>query len=128
MVLRVRVPTNRTVEGPRLERAKGRLVVGYDFEDDDGSIEQASLIFEEVLSLEYRDSACCAPGNVLPSTEVGVQDHSPYLTSVRSKWEEAVGWQDWQREKGGAARFRHFTLYFDDAACLEVIASSCQVE
>lgn len=127
MALQVRVPTNRTVEGPSLEMAKGRLVVGYDFEDDGGSIEQARLIFEEVLSFEYRDSACCPAENVLPSTEVRAQDQSEYLDSVRSQWEEAVGWQDWQREQGGAARFKHFTVYFDDAACLDVIASSCQV-
>jgi hypothetical protein len=128
VVLQLRVPTNRTVEGPRLEMARGRLVVGYDFEEDDGSIEQARLVFEEVLSFEYRDSACCPAENVLPPTEVRVQDQSGYLDSVRSRWVEAAGWQDWQSQQGGAARFKHFTVYFDDAACLDVIASLCHAK
>lgn len=128
MSIQLRVPTNRTVEGPSLQMAKGRLIVGYDFEGDPRSIDEARLIFEEVLSFEYRDSACCPAENVLSSTEIRAQDQSPYLDTVRSQWEEAVGWQDWQREKGGAARFKHYTVYFDDAGCLDVIATSCQVE
>lgn len=128
MALQVRVPTNRTIEGPRLVMAKDRLVVTYDCGQDSGGIEQGRLTFEEVLAFEYRDSTCCLPESVLPATEIRTQETSAFLGSVRTRWDEAVGWQEWQEKRGGASRFKHFTVYFDDAGCLDVVASGCQVQ
>lgn len=128
MTLHVRVPTNRTVEGPRIAMSKGRLVIDYDFENDNGSIQQGRLTFEEVMAFEYFEGPCGPPENVLDSTEVRALDESKYLDPVRSRWDEAFGWQDWQLKLGGANRFKHFTVYFDDAASLNIIASSCQIE
>jgi hypothetical protein len=119
---------NRTVEGPKIVMANDRLVVDYDFEDNDGSIDKGRVVFEEVLSFEYRDSTCCSAENVLSATEVRTLNQSEYLDLVRSRWDHAVGWQDWQQKKGGATRFKHFTVYFDDVGCLDVIASDCRVD
>jgi len=128
MTLHVRVPTNRTVEGPEITMAKGRLVIDYDFENDNGSIQQGRLVFEEVLAFEYFEGSCSPPESVLGSTEVRALDESEYLDRVRSGWDEAFGWQDWQLKLGGVNRFKHFTVYFDDAASFNIVASSCRIE
>jgi hypothetical protein len=127
MSIPLRAPTDRTVEGPSLKMEKGRLVVAYDFERDDGSIEHSRVVFEEVISYDYRDTTCCSAENVASATEVRVQTESKYLDSIMSRWEERVGWHAWQKEQGGAPRFKHFSLYFDDVASLDVIASSCHL-
>lgn len=106
---------------------RDRLLLDYDCEQDDGAAEPARLIFEEVLAFEYRDSTSCQAEDVLPPTEIRILEQSRYLDSVRSLWEERVGWQDWQRQQGEATRFKHFTVYFDDVGCLHVIASHCKV-
>jgi hypothetical protein len=125
--LRVAVPTNRTVTGPKVTNQNDRLVVDYDFEEDSGSILWGQVVFEEVLSFEYRDSSCCRGEDVLPSTDIRCQAHSEYLKAVTDRWQDSVGRQTWQQEKGGRGRFQHFTICFDDACCLNIIASSCAV-
>jgi len=42
-------------------------------------------------------------------------------------WQERVGHYEWEEKKGGSGRFQHFTLYFDDAGCIDVIAADVQV-
>lgn len=128
MVIKVPISMDQTSEDPEIKLSKDRLVIVYDSVDDDSQSREGRLIFEEVLAFEYRDEACCPAENVLPSCEIKVLDSSGYLDSVRVLWSERVGWQDWERKKGGAGRFRHFICFFDDFGCLDVIASSCQAE
>ena len=118
-------PINRTVNGPEVHKAGGVLVVDYDFETDDGTVEWSRVSFEEPLVFEYRDSACCLVGDIVGSHEIRVQRESALLRATLERWQEAVGWQDWQAAKGGAERFRHFSLWFDDASSLDIVASSC---
>jgi hypothetical protein len=111
-----------------LKRTKDELVVEYDYERDDGNVEWSKIVFTEILVLELRDFACCRADDVIGCKEIRSQADSPLLKDAINQWQETVGWQDWQQARGGADRFRHFTIWFDDAASLNVVASACQVE
>lgn len=126
-VHRLLIPTNRTKIGPRLAHQRDQLTVDYDFEEDDGSTRWGRVVFHEVLSFEYRDSSCCRAEDVLPSTEIRGRTDSEYVRVVTDRWHESVGSQAWQQGKGDRGRFRHFTVYFDDACCLNIVASACGV-
>ena len=119
--------TNRTKTGPRLQKDADALVVEYDYENDDGTIEWSHIVFRDVLALEYRDISCCEAGGLVSSTEVRCLSKSDRLSAIVGLWQESVGWQEWQQKQGGVDRFKHFTLYFDDSCCIDVIAASCQV-
>ena len=123
---RLAVPTHRTKAGPKLTHSREQLVVDYDFEEDDGSLQCARLSFEEVLSFEYRDSSCCCAEDVLAPSEIRVQSDSLYLRLVTERWSESVGNHGWQLSMGGRGRFLHYTIYFDDACSLNVVASACE--
>jgi len=127
-IIALAVPTNRTIHGPKLIMSASTLTVEYDYEGDTGSLKWVKILFEETLVFEFRDSACCRSDDLIGSTEIRCQARSNYLKSVILKWQESVGWQDWQQEKGGAERFKHFTIYFDDSASLNVVASACRVD
>jgi hypothetical protein len=120
-------PTNRTVEGPRLQQDRAQLVLKYDCQRDDGSIDWSKVVFAEVLAVQYRQVSCCAAASVIGAREVRCLTQSSWLTEVLGLWNESVGWQDWQKKQGGSARFKHFTVFFDDAGCVDVIAASCLV-
>lgn len=128
MALQPRIPTTRTVSGPKLTMEKNHLLVDYDWEADDGSVTWGRIRFDEVVSLRFWDNVSCPAENVLANTDIRVLEQSDYLDGGRARWCEAVGWQEWQREKGGPGRFQHFTVYFDDAGSLDVIAAKCHVD
>lgn len=119
--------TNRTIDGPRFRHEQNQLVVEYDFQYDDGSVKWSELIFRDVLAVDYRQFACCADESVVDSNEVHSKAESTWLSEVLARWNETVGWLDWQKRQGGASRFRHFSVFFDDAGCINTIATSCEV-
>jgi hypothetical protein len=119
-------PTNRAVTGPKIKKDDDRLVVEYDYQRDDGGIDWAQVIFHNILSFEYRDVSCCKPESVVGAGEVRCVLKSDRLSTIIKQWQNSVGWQEWQQKQGGAERFKHFTIYFDDAACIDVIAGSCE--
>ena len=119
--------TSQTVSGPRYSGDKNSLVVKYDYEHDDGVRDWCAVVFQEVLRFDFRQDACCDEGDVLGSEGMVSLDQSPFLQETIALWQESVGSQDWHQKHGGGARFRHFKMYFDDAACLDVIAASCTV-
>lgn len=118
------LPANRTVTGPIFRKDARRFVVDYDCEQDNGIILWSRVVFDDVLSFEYRQVACCRETDVVGSGEVRVLGGSPHLSEVLGRWEQSVGWQEWQQRQGGAARFRHFTIFFDDSACIDVVATA----
>ena len=126
--IKIGLPMNRTVQGPRITKDGNHLVIAYDCEQDDGSIQWARIVLDEVLFYEYRDIACCRAGSVLSPTQVRCQDDSETLAAILEQWQESVGWQEWQKEKGGSARFKHFTVFFDEAGSIDAIAVNCHVE
>jgi hypothetical protein len=117
------LPTNRTVRGPTFRKDDEAVVVEYDCEEDDGRMRFIRLTFMEVLVFEYRQAACFEASDVLPPTEMLCLHHSKRLGAVVSVWHESVGTQEFQAIRGGPERFRHYKLYFDDAGCIEVVAS-----
>ena len=127
LVIPLLSPTNRTVEGPRLQHDRDRLIVQYDCQSDGGATTWSSVVFLEVLDLEYRQMPCCTEDSILEAQGMRSQGKSPRLTEVIRLWEESVGWQEWQQHQGGASRFRHFTIFFDDVGCIDVVAASCEV-
>jgi hypothetical protein len=128
MALTILVPTDRTISGPKLTMVDDTLVVAYDCEGDDGSITEGQITFEDLLSFRYWDCSSCPAENVLGATELRELNQSDYLNAVRARWDESVGWHEWQKDKGGGERYKHFTIYFDDAGSVDVVASRCRVK
>ena len=120
-------PANRTVEGPRFKQAGHLIIVEYDCERDDGRVDWSQIVFQEVIVFEYREASCCREEDVVGPSEVRCLTESELLTEVLNRWKQAVGWQEWQQEQGGAERFKHFTVFFDDAGCVNAVAASCRV-
>jgi hypothetical protein len=118
-------PTNRTIEGPKLSQFRDSMVVEYDCQQDDGSVVWARIAFAEVLASEYRQISCCTEDSIVGFREIRVANQSSWLSGILHRWSESVGWQDWQKQQGGASRFKHFTIFFDDACCMSVVARSC---
>lgn len=127
-MIEIHLPMDRTVKGPRITRDGERLVVEYDYEHDDGSIQWARIAFDEVLYYEYRCNVCCRAEDVLSPSQIRRQDESETHAAVLELWEESVGSHEWQKKKGGSARFKHFTIFFDDAGSIDAIAANCDVE
>lgn len=121
------LPANRTVAGPRLRQERGQFALEYDCQGDDGSIHWSKIVFREVLAFEYRQESCCTADAVIGARTMRSATSSPWLADVLKRWNESVGWQEWQQKQGGASRFRHFTIYFDDAGSVDVVAGSCDV-
>ena len=119
------LPTNQTLEGPRIVHEKAKLIVEYDYEGDENATKWAEIIFTEAIFFQFADTSCCE--EVLSATEIRRQDGSELLASVIPRWKERFGSQAWQQEKGGSDRFSHFTVFFDDAGAVDVVASACDV-
>ena len=115
--------TNRTVSGPRSKVEGESVIIEYDHEEDDGSTSWASITFSQVLEIRYRQAVCAAADDILSPDEMVCLRDSTLLREIVARWQDAVGWQELQQELGGAARFNHYKLYFDDAACLDVVAA-----
>lgn len=119
------IPTNRTVSGPQFRKENVRIVIEYDFEGDDGRTRWAQIVFDETLAFQYRQIACCREVDIVGAREVRSLPQSDLLSATLEQWQESVGWQEWQRKQGGDQRFKHFTVFFDDVGCVDVIATSC---
>jgi len=126
-MLKLNKPTNRTVSGPIIHNGRAELMVEYDYEHDDGTIEWSKVFFGEVLAFEYSDISCCKAEFVASAERITVVPASDWLTDVLSNWQQLIGWQEWQQRQGGAKRFKHYSLFFDNAANLNVIASICLI-
>ena len=120
-------PTNHTVKGPCLDFEAPTLALKYDYQVDDGTIEWHTVIFDEVLAFSCLQSVCCDVEHNVDWNSVTSFSNSEWLTKILSKWSDAVGWQEFQKRKGGKERFNHFRVYFDDVACVDVIASVCEI-
>lgn len=80
------------------------------------------------MSFEYRDDSCCPAENVLAANEIRAQQWSKYMHSIVSLWEERYGKEAWHQEEVGQLAFKHFTVYFDDAGCLDVVSAQCLID
>jgi hypothetical protein len=121
-------PTSATVQGPKLHFASPTLLVAYDYEGEDGVIAWTRLVFHDVLAYAYHQMACCEAEHISGYQHIQRFRASKWLARILKVWQEAVGWQPWQQQQGGAQRFQHFRVFFDDAGCVDVIARSCEIE
>jgi hypothetical protein len=126
----IRLPesTDATVKGPKLQFEGSSMIVEYDHENEDGSVRWVRLRFAGVLSFEYRQAVCCDAEHITNFHEVQCAQSSAWLDGLLKGWTDAVGWQKWEREKGGRERFSHFRIFFDDAGCLDVAAENLKLE
>jgi hypothetical protein len=120
-------PTDATAAGPRLQSEGSSLTVEYDHEAPDGTTRWVRLRFVEVLAFEYRQAVCCDAGRIVGPHAVQRFTASIWLDDLLKAWNDAVGWHEWQKNKGGRERFSHFRVFFDDAGCLEVAAEGLEV-
>ncbi len=127
MNVKLEVPTNRTESGPIFRAGSGGVVVEYDYRSDDGKTSWVAVLFSEVLHFEYRQIACCDAEDVIDAREIAGSLSSDRLKKTIDRWQKSVGWQEWNRRQGGATRFKHFKIFFDDAGCVDVVAASCEV-
>jgi|GEM_PF-2114966 len=85
------------------------------------------VVFKEVLKFCFRDSSCGRAEDLLDPHIIRCQQRSEYLDEAVSLWQESVCWQEWHKKLGGTQRFKHYTVYFDDAGSLNVVASTCEI-
>ena len=108
---------------------KGKLIVKYDYYDEDGKFAGwAEVSFNECMFYRFFDSPCCEVEHILSPREIQRKDISELLELLLPKWQESVGWEEYQQQLGGAGRFSHYTVFFDHVGALDVIASGCSVE
>lgn len=122
-VIPLPLPTDETERGPILHVSRSSLEILYDQWDEHWAV----LVFTEMLALDYRDGASCEAEGMIGAGELQSLSESPWLDQVMRQWTEAVGSHVWQEGQGGAQRFRHYRLYFDDAAAVSVVASSFRI-
>jgi len=89
---------------------------------------KTGLSFKEAISYEWRDNSCIVEDDIVSFNKMRCQNKSEFLVHKISLWQEREGWQNFQEDKGGKERFKHFTIYFDDVGSLNVIASKYEVE
>jgi hypothetical protein len=124
----LKLPTNRVVNGPKLNFRPDSLVVEYDYEMDDGTHKWTKVLFEDILAFEWRNNCCFKAEDVLNSQVMRFKKKSKYLDSILKVWQALIGWHEYQIKLGGKDRFKHFTMYFDDAGTINVVAANCIVE
>ncbi len=118
--------TDSTIKGP-IVKNQGigtSLIVDYDHEQNDGTINITRLEFKEALAFEYRQSVCCGADRIVSFHDIVCYNKSRWLNEIIKFWNKSVGWQEWQKQRGSADRFSHYRIFFDDSACIDIISSS----
>lgn len=126
MSVKLPVATDLLSEGPILRLGDQRLTVEYAHLSANGAAARARIQFEEVLAVDYRDWTCASPESITGFREVRSLEKSRFLESVLETWASRSSTTDDSAEQAGASRFRHFTVWFDDIAAIDVIAASCR--
>jgi hypothetical protein len=97
--------------------------VDYDYERDDGAIEWTRVVFHDVLAFQCRDSMCCTADDVRVWSHLLKLTTSPWLEEIIRTRVENLPMAD-AFEPGSYSDWR---MYFDDAACIAVVARSFEV-
>ncbi len=120
-------PTNSTASGPKLCLEGSALALEYDHENDSGAVDWTTVLFEDVLAVSYRQEVCCAAEQIVDCRRVHVIEQAPWFIETMRNWERSLGTDAWQTQQGGAARYAHYRVGFDDVACVDVVAATCRV-
>ncbi len=119
MELKLLVPTNRTVDGPKIRMSGPDVVIEYDYENDDGSVVWAHVRFSGTVAISYWDSSCWEVRHVSPAESLKVSDDSDWLQMILSSRDSLL---DTRTQL--PTLLRHYILYFDDAGAIDVAAAS----
>jgi hypothetical protein len=114
--------TNRTMDGPFLRFAFRDLAVYYDCENDDGSVQWARVRFYGVIAFQHTEWTMGTPTTSGWHESMFLSNESEWRKTLLTKWSRRIGDDNIQKEKGGAARFTHYSLYFEDRSTLDVLA------
>lgn len=121
--IRLPLPTHKTLTGPVLSYAERRLDLSWDYVDGPSRM-VTKVIFRDVLSFECRSAASCGAEAVTDSGIMSEMKDSPWLRELVTNWAAHVVLTDFEIGLGGVERFRHYHVYFDDVASLDVAAAS----
>lgn len=128
-IIKLNHPTSSTEQGPFLTLKSNRLVLEYDWYDEETKeYKWEVLVFEEVLKVLYKQAICCDGDDIDAYNQIISTQNSKLWSTVIARWEKRVGWHKFQKEQGGKERFKHYKIYFDDAGCVDVIASKVTFE
>lgn len=110
------LPTSRTVTGPELVVARDEAIVRYDFERDDGSVAWVRITFARPIAVSFRTEPACRATDLDAYVHLTGYAESEWLSDVQSRVAGYFG-------SDGQPALIHWRLYFDDAGCIEAIAS-----
>jgi hypothetical protein len=128
MLSRVPLPllTSATRIGPSINWEDASLRLSYDFENNDGKVENCEIVFHEVIAFRFHQEVCVTEFLDIDYENLVISASSNWLNLVVGQWKEIVGWHEYQFKIGGSERFLHFSISFDDIGILELISSSYQ--
>ncbi len=121
----VRLPlkTDAAHHGPVLRFADNDLRLYYDWQGDDGTSAWVKIDFFTVLAFRWDEWTVRRPTSALDWVDsMIVFSDSKWRTELLSHWEESVGSHPFQQARGGSSIFKHYSLYIDDCAMVDVLA------
>ena len=119
--------TDSTDHGP-IVYARGRTVsLKYDYQQSDGTTDWTEIEFNGVLAYRFDEWTCAEDDSYINFRKMAECDSSPWLVKKLDKWQREVGHYQFQIDKGGRSRFKHYMIYFDDQGTFEVICSGYQI-
>lgn len=115
--------TSAVEKGPIVVFENDILHIKYDSVNQYGLVNWVDITFQEVLFMQFSQIACCKEEQIINSDSICCYTDTKLLIDMLDEWEDSVGWQEWQQKQGGAGRFKHYRIFFDDVGCIDVISS-----
>ena len=126
--LQLQRPTNRTSGGPKFHNDGQRIIVQYDYEEDNGKSRMVRNILWRCVGLRVSASSLLRPGRYCRGARSSLPGTIRASVGCGGSVAE-IGWLAGVATKTGRRmRFKHFTLFFDDAGCVNVVAASCVLD
>jgi hypothetical protein len=122
-IINLPIPTSQTNEGPIIHFASEKLFVDYDFEKEDKTVEWIRLVFEDVLTFEYKQDSSSTADDVKGYNKIVRFTESELLIKVKKEWENFV--DPITKEKG--FYYSHWLTFFDDKGSINVIAKNFNI-
>lgn len=116
-------PTSQTIKGPLINLMDKNLTLGYDYENDNGTIDWVKIIFLDVLTFNYRQNSCVLPEDVKAYNVILDLGDSLWLNTNKQIYEKFLG----KSHIHQGFNYKHWKIYFDDVACVEIIAREFQI-
>ncbi len=123
------ISTMEATYGPLIIKTERSLTVKYDWPSDENTIIWAEITFANVLAFCYSEEVVCMDAMLsTPAREMVEYADTPWLQETLDIWDNRVGWDEFQRQRGGRSRFKHYVVNFDDHGALQVICSRVEAK